>query len=288
MDAGTNGSKRRWRPWERERLSLQISQGACLNQIQIHGRTKNAIHAQAVRQGLITAGSPRENWPLRQIESLKDAHRSRYTVAHILVLDLLGPPFRSQWAIRKMLGRLHLTNPKRSAAGRRKKIWKAGELEKFHIYLVQRSDGETPEQIARIWKVSRGTVIRHQILLNMRPTRSQVVQMPYSQAKFRRAFRKNRKKLQKHLDQFRSVQRQARELRLSRLAAMLRERTPPLPEKTCRVCKRSWPLQEQFFPIRWRLTQAQGKVQRFSGRCRLCRTCRHAKRAQRNGAYTKV
>lgn len=180
-----------WTAKERKALRRQIlREKKTPAQVEIDGRSVNAVRAQAARMDLIPKRASRAKWSQRQLDLLQDLQQQGLTPQQIYDGSLLGEPVRTKWAITKQWGRMHLADQRRVDLMKQKKRWANGELGKFHAYLLKHSSSKTPEEIARHWSVARSTVSRWQNALGVKATRDEVLQMRYSREKQRRALKR--------------------------------------------------------------------------------------------------
>ena len=272
---------RRWNAKEIASLESQVKdQGLPLEQVKIQGRTAHAVRVRAVRSGLIVGRKPRYHWTAAQRKVLKQCKKSGMTPEQIFVLHLLGDPPRSIWAIKKMWGRMKLSDRKRSRRMKRKKRWKPGEKAEFKKFLKKHSSSMTPEQIAKQWKVARSTVSRWQIQLGVKQPRETVLRMEYSVAKQQRARQRTRRRNRQRWNQW----REGRESELHELADELRSRFKSLKERTCQVCGNVWPLRSEFFHSNEKRIEF-GKSRYYKNRCRICENTR--RRVGRSNGQSK-
>jgi hypothetical protein len=210
---------------------------------------------------------------------LKELQRQGFMPQEIFLRHLLDPPLRTKWSIAKQWGRLQLADKRRSDRMKHKKRWKPGEKEKFRKYLLGYSKTRTPEQIAKPWGISRGTVSRWQHALGVKMSREQVMQMPYSREKQKRAWRRIRQATKKRWK--RRIRQ--REESLRELALVLRTRIRPPIERTCSTCGHLWPKRREFFPHYDRQISF-GTSRYYKHRCILCE---NARRRMKNKAAVK-
>lgn len=257
------------------RQQLQRNQGS-LAEIEIPGRTANAIRAQAVRRGLLRKRGSRKAWTPEQCALLEKLQQQGYGPQEIFVRNLLGSPRRTKWAIVKQWGRLQLADRQRANRTRRKKRWSPEKKKQFETYLRRYSKSKTPEQIAKHWHVARSTVCRWQHRLGVKQSREKVMQMPYSRAKQRRA----RQRMQKASQCAWQRRRQQREQALHALARELRSSARPPEERVCVDCGESWPKRREFFPYQDRRSSF-GTSRYFKHRCLLCENARRRRNSRK-------
>ena len=266
-----------WSAQEKDSLRQQLKRSnGRLAQIQIPGRTANAIRAQAVRMGLLPKGASRKAWSPEQRALLKKLHQQGYLPQEIFLRNLLGSPRRTKWSIVKQWGRLQLADRRRVNRGRRKKRWTSQERAEFETYLRRYSKTKTPEEIAQSWQVARSTVCRWQARLGVKQPREKVLQMPHSQAKQRRA----RQRMQQASQRAWRRRRREREKALRRLARELRRSERPPEERVCVDCGESWPKRREFFPYQDRRSSF-GTSRYFKHRCLLCQNARRRKQSKK-------
>lgn len=263
-----------WTAKEKKALKRQVKrEKRSLSEVEIDGRTVNAIRAQAVRMDLVSRRASRAKWSQQQLDRLKELQQAGFTPQQIYDGRLLGDPPRTKWSITKQWGRMHLADNRRSHLMKKKKRWAAGELEKFKAYLRRHSRKQTPEEIGKHWGVARSTVSRWQNELGVKATREQVMKMKYSlekqQAARKRIRQANRQRWRERIQQ--------REQSLHELAAELRSRERPPEEKQCSDCHVSWPRRREFFPVTEKKISI-GTSRYYKQRCILCENSRRRKK----------
>lgn len=236
----------------------------------VPGRTNNAIRTKALRLHLISPARQKTSWwTARQIKLLKQLRRAGSTPELIFNFDALGEPLRTLYAIRDMWKRLKLADRRRSRAASQRKIWRAGERERFDAYVLATSERYTPEQIGVRWQCSTETVRARQRLLGVKLTIDRVRALPYSREKRQRCARRTARGSRKRWKLWR-----IKELsRLQKDAAELRLAYPKRPERICRDCHMSWPLRREFFHAQQRRSGSLTTIY-FKYRCRLCENSR--------------
>jgi len=256
----------RWTSEEKEVLRQKIvEEHLAPAQVDLEGRTVNAIRSQVVRMGLVEARASRAKWTSRQERLLEKLKEEGLTPSQIYRYDLLGDPRRTLWSITKKWGRMKLSDRKRSRQMKRKKRWKPGEREEFDRFLRDNSKKMTPEQIGKDWKIARSTVARRQVELGLKVSRDAVMQMDYSLEKQRRA----RKRIRRGNIRNWERRRTEREERLVELANELRTRSTPPEEQVCSDCNRSFPKRREFFHTTEKKISI-GRSRYFKHRCVLC------------------
>ena len=266
-----------WTNKEKNALKRQIKrENRVLSDVEIPGRSINSIRAQAARLGLVEPRASRAKWSKSQRERLHELKRQGFSPQEIFDFQLLGEPPRTKWSITKQWGRMELADRRRSDRMKRKKRWSADERKKFTQYLLRHSKSQTPEQIAGVWDVARSTVSRWQNLLGVKVPRDQVLRMPYSQEKQRRA----RKRIRQANRRMWNRRLKEREESLSKLAADMRASPRPPREQTCTDCGQSWPRRREFFPHHEKKISI-GTSRYFKHRCRLCENARRRAQAKR-------
>ena len=269
-------------PWTKKEIqSLKrqvIRQKRTMANVDIQGRTVNAIRAMAARLNIMETPVSRAKWSSRQRQRLKQLKNEGFTPQDIYEFDLLGEPLRTKWSITKQWGRMNLADPRRSKLMKKKKWWKPGEKTKFRQYLLRHSKKQTPEEIAKIWQLARSTVSRWQNNLGIKASRDQVMKMEYSLQKQQRARRRIRKASREMWKQ----RRKDRERTLRALAEELRSSSKPPREQLCRDCDISFPKRREFFPIHEKKISI-GTSRYFKHRCVLCENKR-----RRDNDKTKI
>ena len=274
----------RWTEVDIDSLREQLDQGLALKEVQIRGRTINAIRSQALRMEMVEMRANRRKWPSRQRRLLRKCKEQGLTPVEIFEFGILGDPHRSFWAIRKQWGRMKLSDRRRARQMRKKKVWKPGEKRKFDAFLNENSKQLTPEEIGKIWGVARSTVARRQTELGVKATREEVMAMKYSLAKQRRA----RQRIRKNSINMWARRRMNRENDLISKAQDIRDSGRPPDERTCSDCGRTWPKRREFFHTSEKKISI-GVSRYFKHRCVLCENERRRtqEKAKKNRAKRK-
>ncbi len=175
-----------WRISERNTLIQSVREAKAPSEIALPGRTPAAIHRMAARLHLVGDGIPRRRWTDEQRGQLRSLVQQGRTAGEISATGLL--PYNRN-AIQKQMQRLGLADPELSRTQRMAMRLAGPALEAFQLFLRERAERMTPEQIALEWNqthlpgVSHRRVVYHLDMLGVKPTRAQVLQMPYSRAK---------------------------------------------------------------------------------------------------------
>lgn len=252
-----------------ELLIAQMNRGVPIEEVEIPGKSKNAIRTKAIRLGLIKAVEPRIEWPRNQIRILRKYQKLGLSVRYIYEANVLGDPYRSLHAIRQQWKRKKLSNRKISRAMRRKKIWKEGEFQEFVLYLKKFSTSQAPRQIAKKWKISRGTVSRWQNIYGLKLTLREVKNLPYSKAVRSRA---RKKIIQKNKENWNRRIKERRE-KFYQEAANLIFTYPKISTRICLSCEIELPLRTKFWHCHdeiIRTKQSQMRRRFFKHTCREC------------------
>ncbi len=268
---------RRWTTKENETLRRQIvGEHKEIDDVRIKNRTPHAVRTHAARLDLIRQRDSRYPWKASQKRKLKQLKAEGFTPLEIHDLDLLGEPYRSLWAIRKQWGRMKLSDRKRARRMREKKMWQAGEKQRFKEFLLAHSADMTPEEIGKEWNLARSTVARWQTTLGVKQPRETVMRMQYSVNKQRNA----RKKIRRQNVARAQRRRTEKANELVDLAQELRRRASPPPERVCTDCEESWPRRSEFFHYQDKRTDF-GTTRRYKRRCRLCQNAIRRKESKR-------
>ena len=255
-----------------------LGDGTELQDVKIPGRKREGIRRQAVKLGLAPPLiAPRMT--AQQKAKLVELRRQGVSPKKILDLDLLGHPRRTLNSIYKVCSRLGLVQENRSRAARKRKIWREGEKEEFIDFLLQRSKTLAPEQIAKIFGVSRVTVEDHQRQLKVKLCFAETMALPHTKEKLQKSRQRRSRKM---LDEFeRGLPKKQKKLKdlAEAIRTRNRKRALPLEEKQCASCGYFWPKHRKFF--HFSSVRANGFTNwHFFAHCKICTgKQRHAKNA---------
>ena len=263
-----------WTNAEIARLQLLLQQGLTPETIDIEKRSNSAIRNKAARLKLIGDGIPRKQWSAKEEESLCKLMKKGWSVRRIAASPKQLPG-HSIYSLSKKAGRLGIVDQERSRRAKQAIRFTDPQKQKFHQFLNERSDRNTPELIAILWnknhepKVSRRRVIYHQTRLNIKRPWKDVIRMRFSVTKRLRNRAKFIRRTKKRWNEHRKIMQTQFEHHARELRKKASQKSKSLAQRKCQGCSKRWPAMIPFFRQSTKHT-GSGPRTYLSRNCRFC------------------